>query len=371
MSKRALVFTSTRADYGILRPLLFACEASADIDCSLLVTGTHLSATHGYTLNDVRADGFAIECEAPILSETVGWRGTAETMATAYGQFADAVDESSPDLAIVLGDRFEAFVFASVCHIARVPLVHLHGGEVTEGSIDDSFRHSMSKFADLHLVAAEEFRTRVVQLGEDPTAVHNVGALGLDSIRSAVKGLPLERSSTALVTFHPATLSDEDPGRSMQAIVDACLAYGLDRVVVTAPNVDAGAERITDVLATYAGSERVEVHASLGSERYLRELASCAVVVGNSSSGIIEAPFLGTPTVNVGSRQDGRPREKTVIDVSNPTTERLIEAIGRALALTTPALRPTVYGDGMAAPRCLAAILAFEAPRAGKQFRNL
>lgn len=365
---KLLALTSTRADFGILRPLLDDLHATDVVDLGLLVTGTQLSAAHGSTVTEVERSGLPIAARAPILPSpgstpispiTPEWRIAASTLARSIEVFADVVDRYQPDRALVLGDRFEAFGFATACHLADVPLAHIHGGEVTTGAFDDGFRHGITKLSALHLVAAEAFRRRVIQLGEDPASVHTIGALGLDAIRRRLAGRPaIDRRATAIVTYHPATRSDEWGAETMSAILRACLGAELDRIIVTRPNVDPGSAEINRVIDEHRTTPRIEIHASLGSARYLDEVARAQVVIGNSSSGIIEAPFLGTPSIDVGHRQDGRPRARSTIDLPQPTVTDLIAAIERTAGAASEALQPTVYGDGHAAGRAVDLIAA-------------
>lgn len=370
---KLLVFTSTRADYGILRPLLNLLDADEKIQLELLVTGTHLSTAHGLTRKEIVSDGYEISYDAAILPEgDDGWRRTVSALSIALDEYGSAICALEPDAALVLGDRYEAFAFASVCYLARVPLVHLHGGEVTVGAADEGFRHSITKLSNVHLVAAEEFRDRVIQLGESPESVHNIGALGLDAIRVALGGQRLNRNETALVTYHPATLLDEDPGLMVEAIVGGCLMAGMPRIVLTLPNADHGASRIRTALRQFESEPSIEIHESLGSARYLRELATCRVVLGNSSSGIIEAPFLGTPTINIGGRQDGRPRSPSVIDLANPTVSEVSDSIHRVVSLKLrEPFMPTIYGDGHSAQRALELVRGLDLNAGAKRFRDL
>ncbi len=385
-----LVLTSSRADFGILQPLLVELDDTDGIDLGLLVSGTHLAPAHGLTVTDVERSGLPIVARAEILdrspppsgtpagpgSDAVpsgeDWRQAAGVLGRAVDTFAGVIDDHGPHRALVLGDRFEAFGFAAACHLAGLPVAHLHGGEVTTGAFDDGFRHSITKFSSLHLVAAEPFRRRVIQLGEHPDTVHTVGALGLDAIRQRMTGRRhLRRTSTAVVAYHPATRSDEWELEMITTILKACQAADLERIVITRPNVDPGAGEINRVIDEHLDVAGVEVHESLGSERYLDELATCQVLIGNSSSGIIEAPFLGTPSINVGHRQDGRPRHPTTTDLPAPSVGDLVAAIERTNGAAEEPLLPTVYGNGRSARRAAALIAGDDWAGGSKHFFDL
>lgn len=368
---RVLVYTSTRADYGILRSLLGGMEDHRSLKPSLLVTGSHLSAQHGMTVDAIEKDGFEIAERVPIPVESDHWTATIQSLAAGMAGYGPALQRVDPDAVVILGDRFEAFAFAAVCHVAQVPIIHLHGGEVTAGAIDDAFRHSITKFATLHLVANEEFRKRVIQLGEEPEMVSNVGALGLDTIRAELGGYQGTRENRALVTYHPSTIGSEDSMVTLRAILDGALRSDLESITVTRPNIDAGASEINHLLDSYEDDPRIELHDALGSKLYVRALARSRVVVGNSSSGIIEAPFLGTPTINVGLRQSGRPQEQTVIDIRNPSADLVMRAIEDANALVREPFMDTIYGDGRSTERCVAQIASLGLPGSLKRFRDI
>lgn len=384
--RRILFFTSTRADYGILRPLLAHLHEHPDVDLGLLVTGTHLEASHGHTIDTIVDDGYPIVARCVMLDPASPPSGPATDLTATAAAIGRAVSSSvetlvawRPDVAVVLGDRFEALAFAVACHMARTPLAHLHGGEVTIGAIDDAFRHSITKMATLHLVASEEFGRRVAQLGEHEERIHVVGALGLDAISLAAPRLaPLPRDERRfLVSIHPTTLVDEPVEQVVDAIVSSAIALEHD-VLFTAPNADPGGQRVRQALSRHLGCDNVSLIESIGPLRFPEVVYSSAAIVGNSSAGIIEAPFLGTPTVNIGCRQDGRPRAASVIDVplagGDPARlhQRIEAALQRALALKADLMpfAPTPYGAGGAGERAVA-ILTGDLPPATKGFVDL
>lgn len=317
------VFTSTRAEWGLLRPFCAALEALG-AEVRIVATGTHLSRAFGETWRQIEGDGFVIDERIPILLDSDDALGESKTMALALAGVASYLARRRPDAVLLLGDRYEMLGVAEAAFLSRVPIVHVHGGEVTEGAVDDAIRHCITKLSSLHLTSTSEYRRRVIQLGEDPSTVFDVGAVGVENALS----LPLmEREQLlaelglgdmgpfAMMTYHPVTLGDGDPISELDMVLDACLACGLD-VVATKANADAGGRAINARLdARVKADPRLHVFSSLGSLRYLSAVKAADVVVGNSSSGILEAPALGTPVVNVGNRQRGRIRPASVIDV--------------------------------------------------------
>jgi UDP-hydrolysing UDP-N-acetyl-D-glucosamine 2-epimerase len=362
VTRRIAVFTATRAEYGLLRPILLALRDAADLDLVLLVSGAHLAPSHGRTLSEIERDGLVAAEMLETLVDSDSPVGTAATMALTLDGVARSLRRLDPDLLVLLGDRSEALAAAAAAMVARVPIVHLHGGERTEGAIDEAIRHSITKMAHLHLVAAEPFRRRVIQLGEDPRRVHVVGGPGLDNVgqlelagrQELAELLDWDPGPAYLVvTHHPATL---DPGGAVvevEKLVRALDELSGHRVLCTAPNTDPEGWQIRRRLEAHAAEhpERFRFVTSLGQRGYLSAVAHADVVVGNSSSGLIEAPFLGTPTVNIGARQRGRLRAPSVIDCE-PDQGAILAAIRRALALQVAA-GESPYGDGHTTPRVL------------------
>ena len=363
MSRRRIcVVTGSRADYGHLFWLMRALADDARVDFRLAVTGMHLSPEFGSTWREIADDGF--EIDARIDTQVSGDTAVATAKSIGLGVigFADAFARLQPDLVVLLGDRFECFAAAQAAMTALIPIAHIHGGELTEGAIDEAMRHAMTKMAQLHLTAAEAYRQRVIQLGEDPSRVFTVGAPGLDHLQHleplngndlAVEiGLAVGNAPLFLVTYHPATATGDDPATPMRALIDALDGFPEARVLITKANADAGGRTINQIIDTYADRRpgRVKAVASLGVRRYLRVMQAAAVI-GNSSSGIIEAPALGRPSVNLGTRQDGRLRAASVIDCAE-TADEIRKAIGKALdpafQARTAAIQPP-YGRGGAA----------------------
>lgn len=365
MSKRKVcVVTGTRAEYGLLYWLLREIETAEDLELQLVVTGMHLSPEFGLTVREIEADGFAIAERVEMLVSSDTPVGTAKAIGLGVIGFADAFARLRPDLLVLLGDRFEILAAAQAALVARIPIAHLHGGETTEGAFDEAIRHSITKMSHLHFVAAEPYRRRVIQLGENPSHVFNVGAPGLDHIARTPL---LERhefehaidfklgTPTFLVTYHAATLSGRSPGEGAAELLQALDRFTAARIIFTKANADAGGRAINGVLESYAAGrpERVRVFASLGQQRYLSALRLVDAVIGNSSSGVIEAPAFGVPTINIGTRQQGRLRAASVIDCAEDADE-IASAIERAL---TPGFRESLsdtappYGRGGAAQR--------------------
>lgn len=373
MSTDVCVATGTRAEYGLLVPLLRALQRTPSIRLRLLVTGTHLSQAFGHTVDEIVGDGFVADesVEMVLASDTPS--SVVKSMGVGMIGYSDALTRLDPDVVVVLGDRTEAFAVAAAAHVMRVPVAHIHGGELTGGAIDDALRHAITKFADLHFVAAEEYGRRVVQLGEDPRDVYVVGALGLDNIahlepltvaelEADLDGFALG-DRFALVTYHPVTL-DEHPGAGVKPMIEALDESDL-RVLVTRPNADAAWGGVLDDLLEWerARPEKVKCVTSLGWRRYLSAMTHAAVVVGNSSSGVIEAPSVGTPAIDIGSRQQGRLAAASVLRVPAERAE-IARALDTALSDDFRAFAREVenpYGDGTAAER-IARVLAERAP---------
>lgn len=359
MNKKVAVFTGTRAEYGLLFWLLKDIQSDHDLQLQLLVSGMHLSPEFGETYLQIEKDGFIIDEKIEILLSSNSAVGTAKSMGLGVLGFTDALARMKPDILILLGDRFEALAAAQTAMILRIPIIHLHGGEITEGAYDDAIRHSITKLSYLHGTSTEEYRQRVIQLGEAPERVKNVGAIGLDHLARS-NFMSLAELSESLnfklnkpffvVTYHPVTLGDEAPEASFQALLDALDEYPNHQVILTYPNSDDGGRRIIPVLEDYAhkNSQRVLAIPSLGQVRYLSSVALASAVIGNSSSGIIEVPAFDVPTVNIGARQKGRLAAKSVINAA-PVIDSISNAINvavtRSYKLPTESIH-NPYGQG-------------------------
>lgn len=378
------VVTTSRADYGIYLPLLRRIQAEPGLVLRLLVTGMHLSSRFGMTVKAIEADGFEVAERVKMLSNSDDPAAIAKSMARGTAGFAEVFTRSCPDILVVLGDRFEMHAAALAALPFKIPVAHIHGGELTEGAIDDAFRHSMTKLSHLHFAATQEYGRRLVQMGEEPWRVTVSGAPSLDNIASVkqLTATALESRfglritpETLLVTFHPATLEYEDAGWQAEEMLAALKASGRP-VLFTMTNADTGGQVIRKRIERYVHTEpTAQSVENLGTEGYFSVLALCAAMVGNSSSGLIEAPSFGLPVVNVGSRQRGRVRGANVIDVCYGREE-----IGAGIRCATdPSFRKSIegmnspYGDGKAALRIVARLkeVPFDEKLVRKVFHDL
>lgn len=318
------VFTGTRAEYGILYWLLKDIESAKDLKLQLLVSGSHLSPEFGRTVELIETDGFEIAEKIEMLLSSDSAVGTVKSLGLGIIGYADALARQQPDVIVILGDRYEALGIAQAAMLMRIPILHIHGGEITEGVYDDAIRHAISKLSLLHATAAEPYRQRVIQLGESPERVFNTGALGLDHIRRSTlmtreelgKSLNFSlRKEFFILTYHPVTLAGESAEETYRNILLALEDYPDFNVILTYPNADEGGRKVVPLIEDFAlkNQHRVLAVPSLGQIRYLSALKYTTAVIGNSSSGIIEAPSFKIPTVNIGQRQKGRLAAKSVI----------------------------------------------------------
>lgn len=365
MSRKICVVTGTRAEYGLLRWIMQGIKDDPDLSLQLIATGMHLSPEFGLTYREIENDGLHIDRKVEMLLSSDTPSGIAKSMGLGMIGFADAFAALQPDLIVVLGDRFEIFAAVSAALVACIPVAHLHGGETTEGAFDEALRHSITKMSQLHFVATEEYRRRVIQLGEAPERVFSVGGLGLDSIRrlplltraqlEASLGVALGAKSL-LVTFHPATLDASSAEGQMAELLAALAECEDTRLIFTLPNADTNGRALIKMVNDFvAAHPNACAFASLGQLRYLSCIAQVDGVVGNSSSGLIEVPSFGKGTIDIGDRQQGRLRAESVIHC-----EPRRDAIGAALAtLYSEAFAARVkdvrnpYGDGGASERVL------------------
>jgi UDP-hydrolysing UDP-N-acetyl-D-glucosamine 2-epimerase len=363
MKRRIAVFTGTRAEYGLLYELISEIQRSPSMQLQLIVSGTHLSPEFGSTWRQIEADGFPIEARVEMLLASDTAVGVTKSMGLGLIGFADELDRLKPDILVVLGDRYEALAIAQSAMIARIPIAHIHGGEATEGSIDEAIRHSITKMSHLHFVAAEEYQRRVLQLGEDPQRVWVVGASGLDNIakleplsKTALEtdlGLEL-KTPTFLVTYHPVTLGNEDSALAMRTLLEVLDDVG-GTIIITGANADTGGVALRREATLFAAARpgRVASVDSLGATRYLSLMQHADVVIGNSSSGLLEAPAVGTATVDIGERQSGRLLAPSVIHCSE-AAEDIRRAVKHALTdqhKQIAARRQTPYGTPGSAER--------------------
>lgn len=340
MSRKIAIFTGTRAEYGLLYWLITDIKADPDLQLQLIVSGTHLSPEFGLTYTEIEKNGFKIDEKIEILLSSDSAVGVTKSIGLGLLGYSDALARLKPDVIIILGDRFEALAAAQAAMFMRIPIVHLHGGEITEGAYDDSIRHAITKLSYLHGTSTEVYRQRVIQLGEEPHRVRNIGALGLDHLRRTPL-LSLEELSASLnfplvlpyflVTYHPVTLADEPAEESFSTLLDVLSTFNGYQVIITYPNADEGGRKIIPLIEEYAkaNAERVLSITSLGQLRYLSAVKYSTAVIGNSSSGVIEVPSFGVPTVNVGMRQKGRIAARSVFhcDLDAPSIEDAISSV--------------------------------------------
>lgn len=336
--KKVCVVTGTRAEYGLLYWLMKEIENHKDFQLQLIVTGMHLSPEFGLTYKEIEKE-FVIDKKIEMLLSSDTPVGISKSMGLAQISFAEAYDEIKPDLLILLGDRYEIFSAASAAMISRIPIAHLHGGETTQGAFDESIRHSITKMSHLHFTAADEYRNRVIQLGENPNYVFNVGGLGIDNIKKLdlLSKDALEESidfklnkQNILVTFHPVTLENATAREQFQNLLDAIDQFQETHIIFTKANSDTNGRIINEMIDHYVANNRHKSvsFVSLGQLRYLSSLQYIDAVVGNSSSGLIEAPSFKTATINIGDRQKGRLKAKSIIDC-NPTKADIINAFDK------------------------------------------
>lgn len=366
------VVTGSRADYGLLRWLLDELAGDPAIRLTVIATGMHLAPRFGMTVDAITADGFSVERVDSLLAGDSPL-AVAKSVGLGVLGMSETLDRLRPDLLVVLGDRFEILAAVQAALLLSIPVAHLHGGEVTEGAVDDAIRHAITKMSHLHFTAAEEYRRRVIQMGETPERVFNVGALGVDAaLRSPVVptaeleqalSLPLT-DQTLLVTYHPVTLRPGGESVALGAMIDALDRVApTARVIVTGVNADSGNAEVTRILENWVAgnSRRISLHTSLGQQRYLSVMRRARAVIGNSSSGLIEAPALGVPTVNIGPRQAGRLKAASVIDCGESRDEiasALVQALSADFRDSFAQSRPP-YGGGNAAAAIAAALSSF------------
>jgi len=357
------VITGTRAEYGLLRPFMKQVVADAELDLQLLVTGMHLAPEFGETWKIIESDGFKIDAKVEMLLASDSATGVGKSTGLALMGCVTELERLAPDWVVVLGDRYEIFAAAAACVFLNIPIAHFHGGETTEGAFDECFRHSITKMSHLHFTATEEYRQRVIQLGEQPEHVFALGAPGLDAIAEIElldRGAFEESiefklaAQNALVTYHPETLDEADPVEQFEEILSALDEFPELGIIFTYPNSDTGGRELIKRLEQYVAenSERACGHVSLGQLRYYSALQHVDVVIGNSSSGLIEVPAFGIATVNIGGRQAGRTRGESVIDCP-AKSNAVVAAIAKALTSKFERCS-NPYGEKGAAKKALA-----------------
>lgn len=359
MKYKICIVTATRAEYGLLRTLIERVRREETLELLLAVTGAHLEPRYGNTVEEIRKDDLPIDACLPILTQGDAPQDVSRVMANAITAFTDYFMARKPDMVVLLGDRYETLGIAIAALTCQIPISHIHGGETTEGAMDEAIRHAITKMSHLHFTACAAYRQRVIQLGEQPDRVYNVGALGVENIRTLPlltkeeAGAQLSFSLAepyALITFHPVTLEQQTQGKQVQALFAALEQFPQLRLIFTKSNADSGGLEINALIDGYvdAHPQRAIAFFSMGYLRYLSAMQGCAMVLGNSSSGILEAPALHVPTVDIGDRQKGRLAAASVIHCE-AEQEPIAEAIAQALSPAFRQVCSTVenpFGDG-------------------------
>lgn len=357
-----LIFTSNRSEYGLLRPLIFELERSKFYNVKLLVTGSHLSKEHGYTVNEILGDGFEPDLSVPYMLDSSNRSAICKGLGLLSISVSDYLDKSEIDAAIILGDRVELLPFAVCCNVFKIPLIHFSGGELTFGAIDDNVRHAITKLSNFHFCATQDYSNRVVQLGENPKYVFSVGEIGLDNLQNIKLLSKAEFSAkynfnfqthNILVTYHPETnLPLASSLENLNVMLQTLASFDDCGIIFTSANSDFGGQQINQELKKYTENHpNARFVNSLGTQGYYSALNYFSLVLGNSSSGIVEAPSFKVPAINVGGRQAGRTRAKSTVDAGFER-EELTRLIKKQLKMKFDELE-NPYGDGCSVPRVL------------------
>ena len=382
--RKICVITGTRAEFGLLRPLIELINKDIELQLQLIATGMHLSPEFGYTLDEITAAGFVVNKKVECLLSSDTSVGISKSIALAVSGFADALEELQPNLVVVLGDRTEILGAVIATAMANIPIAHLYGGETTEGAYDEAIRHSITKFSHLHFTSTEVYRKRVIQLGEHPDTVFNVGAIGLDNIKKLKlldrqafeKSIDFKiKKRNVLITYHPVTLEKEAPIQTFENILTALEELGDTGLIFTHANSDKSGRIINKMIAEYVETHKDKAVAfkSLGQLRYLSALQFVDFVIGNSSSGMTEVPAFHIPTINIGDRQKGRINCESVIN-STHTLEDIRKSITFALNKQFREKiqqQEMLYGNGTAAEKILQIIKKHNHISIKKSFYNI
>lgn len=368
MSRKICVVTGTRAEYGLLRWVMEGIREAPELELQVIATGMHLSPEFGLTYREIEKNGFRIDRKVEMLLSSDTSVGLAKSMGIGLIGFGEVLQQLQPDMMLVLGDRFEIFSAVTAAMVARIPVAHLHGGEASEGSIDEPIRHSITKMSHLHFVATDEYRKRVIQLGEHPDRVFTVGGLGIDNIkklslldRSALQvSLDFELGlKNLLITFHPVTLEDKTSAKQMMDLLSALDELEDTNFIFTLTNADTDGRVIIEMINEYVASHsNARAYTSLGQLRYLSCIEHVDGVLGNSSSGLLEVPSFAKGTINIGDRQRGRIKAESVIDCS-PDRESIAVALKKLYSKEFQLILKTVqnpYGEGGASDRVVKAL---------------
>lgn len=370
MRRKICVFTSTRADYGLLFWTLKRLSVCAEAELQILCSGTHLSPEFGMTIREIQSDGFSVSktCEIILSSDTP--IANAKSFGLAVMGYAEALSELKPDLLLLLGDRYETLACAVASSLCHIPIGHCHGGELTEGALDDGFRHAITKLSHLHFVSTAQSRARVIQMGEDPDSVYLVGGLGVENI-NRLELIPRSRLELelgfsldpplVLCTYHPETIGSCSVPQDYSSVLKALGRRPELRILFTLPNADQESRKLMEITQNYVRQDPSRRHcsASLGRQRFLSALASSQGLIGNTSSGILEAPALKVGTINIGDRQKGRERASSIIDC-RADEESVHQALERLLSQPFQASLPetqSAYGTGNASEKIVPVLL--------------
>ena len=372
MTRKICVVTGSRADYGLLHSVIQGISLDLELELQIIVTGMHLSEEFGSTVTEIEADGFEINSKIPTLSNSDSPEGIAKSIANGIEGCVNAFAKLKPDLVVMLGDRYEIFAAASAALVSRLPIAHLHGGEVTAGAFDEAFRHSITKMSQFHFVAHEDYRKRVIQLGENPIHVFKVGALGISNYASEelLSRIQLEeelgikfKEKSLLITFHPVTLEKDTAVEQLNELLEALKTLDDTTLIFTMPNADTGGQAQMKLIEDFVGKHSNSiVIKSLGRVKYLSCLQHVDGVLGNSSSGIIEAPTFKVGTINIGDRQSGRVQAKSVIncDPKSRSIKLAIENLYEESFRTTLGMIINPFGDGKASQRIVSILKEIE-----------
>jgi len=379
--KKICVVTGTRAEYGLLYWLIKGIHEDPDLELQLIVTGMHLSPEFGLTWKQIENDGFPIERKIEILLSSDTAVGISKSVALAQISFAEAFEQLEPEVIVLLGDRSEIFAASSAALFAGIPIAHIHGGELTEGAYDDAIRHSITKMSHLHFTATEQYRLRVIQLGEQPDTVFNVGAIGIDNISKLklLSKIEFEQAidhrlsnQNLLITYHPVTLENKSAGKQFEQLLEALDELENTFLIFTKPNSDKDGRIIIQMIDEYVQNhtDKAIAFTSLGQLRYLSAIPLMKAVLGNSSSGIIEVPAFNVPTINIGDRQKGRIIGPTIFNC-NPNKAAISKAISKAYLYdkSIPCEHP--YGIGNTSDQILEILKNTDKINLKKTFYNI
>lgn len=359
--KKICIVTATRAEYGLLKPLMAAVSSEKDWTLQILVTGSHLSPEFGLTYKQIEKEGFAIDKKIEMLLSADTSTSIIKSMGVGMIGYADALQDLKPDLLVILGDRYEMLSIAISALILKIPIVHIHGGEITEGAYDDAIRHAITKMSHIHFASTEVYRNRIIQMGEQPDHVFNAGAIGIDNVKnlSLLTKEELEKELDVRfgkynfqVTFHPTTLDKESPQKQFAILLEALQEQEDCFFIFTKANADTDGRIINQMIDEFVDkhSNKTKSFHSLGSLRFLSLVKICDAIIGNSSSGILEAPSLHTATINIGDRQKGRIQADSIVNTGIDKNEILkaMELVKTAAFKEKVVLTTNPYGEGNA-----------------------